>query len=230
VFDIGTQTRLSLNIVLKILESEDYEALELLNLEANANTNGNGSLMRILPLYFYLQTTNKTLEANFEIIWQVSALTHPHIRAGISCLVYLLMIDEFGKSNSSPTSPYVAMRERMDSFFKTHPAAQEERVYFSRILDADIGLLKVEEIHTGGYVIETLEASIWSLLTTDSYESAVLKAINLGDDTDTTGAVTGGLAGFYYGIESIPTEWIHVLPETESINKICDALSNSSAE
>jgi len=224
VFDIGTQTRLSLNIVLKILESEDYEALELLNLEADANTNGNGSLMRILPLYFYLQTTHKTLEANFEIIWQVSALTHPHIRAALACLVYLVLLDELNQPDATTQSAYSAMQIRMQTFFNINPEAQVEAAHFTRILDQNIANLEESDIKSGGYVIETLEAAIWCLLTTDSYESAVLMAVNLGGDTDTTGAVTGGLAGFYYGIDTAPAEWLEKLTNKEGVQRICDKL------
>jgi ADP-ribosylglycohydrolase len=227
VFDIGTQTRLSLNIVLKILESEDYEALELLNLEADANTNGNGSLMRILPLYFYLQTTHKTLEANFEIIWQVSALTHPHIRAALACLVYLVLLDELNQPDATTQSAYNAMQTRMQRFYNTNPEAQAqaEAAHFTRILDQNIAHLEESDIKSGGYVIETLEAAIWCLLTTNSFEEAVLRSINLGDDTDTTGAVTGGLAGFYYGIDTAPAEWLKAISEKDLINKICYKLN-----
>ena len=61
-----------------------------------------------------------------------------------------------------------------------------------------------KDIRSSGFVIDTLEAAFWCFLTTDNYKDAVLKAVNLGDDTDTTGAVTGALAGLAYGLESIP--------------------------
>lgn len=64
------------------------------------------------------------------------------------------------------------------------------------------------QINSGGYVVDTIEAAIWCLLNTTSYRECVLKAINLGADTDTTGAVAGGLTGLYYGYEDIPKEWI----------------------
>ena len=74
-----------------------------------------------------------------------------------------------------------------------------------------------DEIQSTGFVIHTLEASIWCLLNTNSYKEAVLKAINLGDDTDTTGAVTGGLAGIIYGFDEIPKEWLDELKNKEMI-------------
>ena len=65
----------------------------------------------------------------------------------------------------------------------------------------------------------TFEASLWCLLNTNSYKEAVLKAINLGDDTDTTGAVTGGLAGIIYGFDEFPKEWVDELKSKEIINE-----------
>jgi ADP-ribosylglycohydrolase len=222
VFDIGRQTRMALNDVLKILDSGDTEALEYLHFEANENTNGNGSLMRILPLYFYLK--DKGIENNFEVIWQVSALTHPHIRSAIACLIYLIMTDELTHDGSTPCSAYSAMKARMHAFFDANDEAKNEAGHFSRLLNEDISQFPETDIRSGGYVIETLEASLWCLCTTNSYQEAVLKAVNLGDDTDTTGAVTGGLAGILYGKDTILTEWITVLPKQSEINRICDDL------
>ena len=80
----------------------------------------------------------------------------------------------------------------------------------------------VEEdaIQSCGYVIQTLEASIWCLLTSDNYEISVLKAVNLGGDTDTTGAVTGGLAVLMYGFKSIPKLWVSSIRKINEINKL----------
>ncbi len=59
---------------------------------------------------------------------------------------------------------------------------------------------------------------------TSSYKKAVLKAVNLGRDTDTTAAVAGGLAGLLYGYETIPEEWLHVLARRRDIEKLADRL------
>ena len=86
----------------------------------------------------------------------------------------------------------------------------------------DLGLDEIknkseDEIQSTGFVLHTLEASLWCLLNTNSYKDAVLKAINLGDDTDTTGAVTGGLAGIIYGFDEFPKEWVDELKNKEMI-------------
>ena len=67
-----------------------------------------------------------------------------------------------------------------------------------------------------------MEASVWCLLTTNSYKEAVLKAVNLGSDTDTTGAVTGGLAALMYGTNAIPKEWLAVLVRKDEIIKLAE--------
>lgn len=74
--------------------------------------------------------------------------------------------------------------------------------------------------------MHTLEASIWCLLTTDNFKVAVLKAVNLGDDTDTTGAVTGGLAGLLYGFDNIPINWIKQIAKKDEIENLAQRLSN----
>ena len=88
---------------------------------------------------------------------------------------------------------------------------------FKRLLKEDISQNQEDTIKSSGYVIDTLEASIWCLLTTSNYKEAVLKAVNLGNDTDTTAAITGGLASLIYGVDAIPTEWINVLARKEEI-------------
>ena len=70
--------------------------------------------------------------------------------------------------------------------------------------------------------MHSLEASIWCLLTTENYKDAVLKAVNLGDDTDTTAAITGGLAALCYGVESIPEDWLNVLARKNDIDALIE--------
>ncbi len=82
----------------------------------------------------------------------------------------------------------------------------------------------VDNIRGSGYVIDSLEAALWCFVRTDSFESAVLKAVNLGDDADTTAAVCGQLAGAYYGEEGIPRGWLEKLALRAEIAGLADAL------
>ena len=83
--------------------------------------------------------------------------------------------------------------------------------HFRHILEDNLFSLPEREIFSTGYVLHTLHASLWCLLTTQDFNDCVLKAVNLGGDTDTTGWVAGGLAGVVYGMKSIPADWIHQL-------------------
>lgn len=74
-----------------------------------------------------------------------------------------------------------------------------------------------EEINSSGYVLHTLEAALWSIETTSSFEDALIRAVNLGDDADTVGAVTGQLAGARYGLSAIPPRWLDVLAQQERL-------------
>lgn len=95
-----------------------------------------------------------------------------------------------------------------------------------RLWKGDVQTLAISAIGSSGYVLDSLEASVWCLLTTDSYAEAVLKAVNLGSDTDTTGAITGGLAGLLYGYEKIPVEWIGGLARKKDIEQLAQRLES----
>jgi ADP-ribosylglycohydrolase len=76
-----------------------------------------------------------------------------------------------------------------------------------RLLKKSFASLSQESISSSGYVVDTLEAAIWCFMYGNDYRSCVLKAVNLGGDTDTIAALTGGLAGIYYGVLDIPAAW-----------------------
>lgn len=98
---------------------------------------------------------------------------------------------------------------------------KDNLLHFYNIRDREF---KEREAHTmvsNGYVVTTLESVLWCLLNTDSYRDAVLKAVNLGGDADTVGALTGGLAGLFYGYESIPEEWINAIPKIDYVKDMC---------
>lgn len=146
-------------------------------------SNGNGSLMRIAPLAF-IDARDKEIEA-------VSAITHAHGISKGACVCYVHIARELisGKSLAD-------VLKALDSPF--------ERL-------RGIAGLSESEIISGGYVVTTLEAALWVLAKTDNYRDAVLKAVNLGKDTDTVAAVAGALAGIIYGIDGIPSDWMDSL-------------------
>lgn len=217
VFDIGITTSKAIDRLFEILNSKNYKDLELLKYEADEYTNGNGSLMRILPLYKEIK--KKGVEQEFDKIWKVSALTHGHIRSAIACLLYLILVDELIQGNEKQVA-YQNTQKRMKTFFKQREISENEQEHFTRLIPQNITQEKEETIKSSGYVIDSLEASIWCFLTTNSYKEAVLKAVNLGEDTDTIGAITGGLAGVFYGKENLPKDWWSVVVDNQYIEKL----------
>lgn len=194
------------------------------------DSNGNGSLMRILPLLFYIK--NKSIEERFRIIEEVSSLTHRHIRSVTGCFIYLEMALQLIQGKDKHAA-YENMRETVNYFLNNNPiCSQREIDKYHRILCNPIGDYEIRpiydfeevEIYSSGYILNTLEAGIWCLLKTDNYKDAVLKAVNLGHDTDTTAAVTGGLAGLLYGHATIPPEWLEVLARRKDIDSLADRL------
>ena len=99
---------------------------------------------------------------------------------------------------------------------------------YERLWDLDtFKNLEEDNIKSTGYVVDTLEAAIWCFLNTDSYKECVLKAVNLGNDTDTVGAVAGGVAGLYYELKEIPAEWIELLPKKEWIIELAKQMKRN---
>ena len=82
--------------------------------------------------------------------------------------------------------------------------------------------LTEDSIRSSGYVVDALEAAVWAHANSGSFDGALLKAVNLGDDTDTVGAIAGGLAGLYYGYDAIPEDCLGALQRREWIEGLCE--------
>lgn len=167
------------------------EAIRLGKGRTGTMSNGNGSLMRILPLAF--------TDSDYDVIGEVSGITHGHMISKVGCGIYVYVAKKLLEGES--------FSDIVEKLICDEP--------YDRL--CRIGACAEDEIKSTGYVVDTLEAALWCLLNTDSYKEAVLKAVNLGDDTDTVAAVTGGLAGIMYGYDNIPKEWIETLRGKEVI-------------
>lgn len=217
VFDVGITTDKAISRLEKIIASGEFEKLYSLKNDADEYDNGNGSLMRILPLLFHIK--GKPIEKQFKIVWEVSALTHRHIRAAMSCLVYLKLAE--GIINGlSKGKAYRLMQKEVLEFWEVIGFSSEERVHFKRIIQNDIRNLNEDDLRSGGYVIEVLESSVWFFLKKNNYKETILSIINLGDDTDTSAAIAGGLAGLYYGEMGVPSIWTGSLARAKDIKKL----------
>ncbi|MEA5135378.1 MAG: ADP-ribosylglycohydrolase family protein [Candidatus Fimivivens sp.] len=154
--------------------------------------NGNGALMRMLPLAFLpLDITDK-----LQVTREYAALTHGHELNLLACEFFVEMVDTLNRG----------VDDWLKSAYSLITFRGDPTGAFARILR--IGELTRDEIKSTGYVIDTLEAALWCFITTDNYRDAVLTAVNLGGDTDTIAAITGGLAGLKYGEGAIPGEWL----------------------
>lgn len=188
------------------------------------SSNGNGSLMRILPVVYALYPRyGANLSAHtkpMEYIHKVSGLTHRHPVAKSACGIYVNIASFLLKGTNLEEAVSSGISDSL-AWYDTHDPFSDYTDVWERITDVErFRKLPEKEIKSGGYVVETLEAAIWCLLNTNNYEECVLKAVNLGYDTDTTAAVAGGLAGLYYGFDDIPADWIDTLANKMLIEKI----------
>jgi len=191
---------------------------------SSETNNGNGSLMRIMPAVLYGIERGLTDAEAVDIIHKVGSLTHAHIRANIACGLYWFAAKAILQVQGSLPDRLQAGMDRGFAYYEKLLADHENLGYYDRLRDLSaFAALPADRIRSTGYVVDSLEASIWALITTDSFESALLRAVNLGDDTDTVGAIAGGLAGLAYGYEAIPEEWLSAIKKREWIEGLIDS-------
>lgn len=183
--------------------------------------NGNGSLMRILPLVFHHHQLE--VAERYRLTREVSSITHGHFRSVFSCFFYL-EVARAVLQGLDPQSAYEQAIRVVQDWSKQANLPVSELRLFHRVLEGNIPHLARFQVHSSGYVIHALEASLWCWMTTESYEQAVLTAVNLGADTDTTAAITGGLAGLTYGHNAIPMRWLQQVARKEDITDLADRL------
>lgn len=189
-------------------------------------SNGNGSLMRIHPIVLYFLHKNQSVKhfKTIKAISMASALTHAHPRSRLACNIYAFVLENLFKKPDKKSVDY-AITEMLSTYrhfcYSQDVLKDEfnELQHFSRL--SNLENLAEDEIKSDGYVVNTLEAALWCLLKTDSYKDCVLKAVNLGGDTDTVAAIAGGLAGALYGYDAIPKEWLNTLLKRDYIENLC---------
>lgn len=179
--------------------------------------NGNGSMMRILPLTYYCFSKNMNEKEIYEIVKNVSSITHGHEISIMGCFIYVMYGIEL-LSNKNLTQAYEKIKKiKYNTYFSEKTIDRYER-----ILKKNIKKYSLDEIKSTGFIVDTLEATLWILLNTNSYNQSIIGAINLGNDTDTVGACVGGLAGIYYGLENINKTWQNELLKYDYIVELCD--------
>ncbi len=167
----------------------------------DANAAGNGSLMRLAPVVLFAFPDEEKV-----ILYaaESSRTTHGAAEAIESCQLLASLLYSIISGHS---------KEQLLASIKFHP--REPKI--GALLSGDFLEKEEGEIRGSGYCVDSLEAALWCFFSTASFREAILRAVNLGDDADTTGAIVGQIAGAYYGVEDIPASWIEKLSLREDI-------------
>lgn len=209
VFDMGITTQISLDNY-----SRGKNPLECG--QKREYSNGNGSLMRMLPIAYYIWSNAIEEEEATKLINELSSITHAHPISQLGCKIYC---DYLSYLMDGADKYYAYFMLQQNDYEKYYPKEVVEK--YQRILDGSIIVQSASRISGSGYIVDTLEASIWASFNSENYEEALKNAINLGDDTDTVGAITGSMAGIMYGYKSIPEKWVSAIKRLDYIMNLC---------
>ena len=210
VFDVGVATQAAIS---RYAQGEPPEAWG----GRGERDNGNGSLMRVAPLACAVHRL--AVETIVARSVEVSALTHAHPRSTLCCAYLSLLLRgllagqdlrDAARAASADVRPYV-------------PAAEAPAL--ARVLDGSALAAPREAVAGSGYVVHCLEASLWAAARGHDYREAVLLAVNLGDDTDTTAAVTGAICGAMYGTRGLPERWLAQLVRGDMVRSLAEQLA-----
>ena len=215
VFDIGTTTKYSL---MRYWNNK----IDATKCGGNAiSENGNGSLMRMLPIAFYC-FYNKTEDNDIiNIVRNTSSITHAHEISIIGCYMYVKYII-FILSNNNKTESYKLLQKIDYSIFN-----KDNINLYESIIKYDISKYSLDTIKSTGFVVDTLESALWVILNTESFNEAIIGSVNLGGDTDTIAAITGSIAGILYGYDSINEKWIKDIKNKELLSKYIYEFTNT---
>ena len=205
VFDVGVQTAEAIRNYLS-----GVPLLQVANNDVLAN--GNGSLMRVLPLAIWHQGSDIQL---IEDAYAQSHVTHAHLRSKVCCALYCLWARSIlnGLDIDAAWSDAVT---KLRAYLKDKPNDLEQLEYYIRPDELEKG--------TGsGYVVDCLKSARYALKQT-TYQDVIKTAIAFGRDTDTTACVAGGIAGLYFGFDSIPESWLAQLRAKDLVEPLLTKL------
>jgi ADP-ribosyl-[dinitrogen reductase] hydrolase len=208
VFDVGTQTYRALSAY-KAGVPADKSGF------ARPDGKGNGSLMRVLPLALWHTGSDENLVKDAH---RQSAVTHGHICNQVCCALYCLWARRILQGMKLEEA-YVDAVESLRKLYSLKPE-------YSSVLESEIEPDKKAFGEGSGYVVDCLNSARMIVIGSKSYEEVVKQAIALGDDTDTTAAVAGGLAGIFYGFGTIPRDWVELMKGKEIVEPLVARLIN----
>ena len=178
--------------------------------------NGNGSLIRILPIAYYCLVQRCNDKKILEIVKRTSSITHAHEISICGCYIYVRYVMNLLRGNNK----FSALSQVRGLDYSSFSVDTLEK--YDRVLNADFMKLTIDDIRSTGYVVDTLEAALWCFLQSNSFKECVIATTNIGGDTDSIGAVAGAMAGIFYGYNNIPKEYLEALRKREYLEKVCD--------
>ena len=187
------------------------------------NENGNGSLMRILPVALYAYSKKLDDTSIHKLTNEVSSLTHAHEVSRLGCYIYVQFIICLLKGNTKQEA-YKHIQYLDYSAYDMHSLK-----LYKRILDEQIEVQRLDQIKSTGYIVDTLESAMWIFMNAEHYKEAIIASTNIGGDTDTIGAIVGSMAGIYYGFDSIPSNWLEKLQRKDYLIELVDRFEKSVA-
>lgn len=218
VFDIGRTVSKALR---RYRKSKDFRISGI----NNHYSNGNGSLMRFLPIIYYAYYNNIKDNELYLLVKRASSLTHKHEISILGCYIYTLFFMSLLDGKDKKDAYEDIKKNNYSLYFRLEILA-----HYDRILNYNINEINQDKIMSSGYIVDTLEAVLWCFLNCTDYSKTLIEAVNLGKDTDTIGALTGGLCGIYYGYNDIPAIWINNLARKDYLFDMCndfwDVLNN----
>lgn len=168
-------------------------------------SNGNGSLMRILPVALYSYSKKLSEKEIIKLTNEISSLTHGHNISKLGCYIYIKFIIALLEGKTKEEA-YNLIQNLDYSMYDEYSIEK-----YNRLLKANIKDYKIDEISSKGYVVDTLECALWIVMNAKDYRETIISSTNIGNDTDTIGAIAGSMAGIIYGINSIPKTWMDKL-------------------
>ncbi len=176
--------------------------------------NGNGSLMRILPVALYSYYKKLNDKKIIKLTNEMSSLTHKHEISKLGCYIYIRYI-MFLLDGQNKNEAYESIKNIDYSSYSDYSISKYNRILKDNILD-----YKIDKISSSGYIVDTLECALWIFLNAKNYKETIIASTNIGNDTDTIGAIAGSMAGIAYGINSIPESWLNKLLRKEYLIKL----------
>jgi ADP-ribosylglycohydrolase len=204
VFDMGIQTRSAISRLIDGTPADRSGS-------DDEYSNGNGSLMRVLPLALWHRGSDEELVRDAR---RQSIVTHAHLRSELCCALYCLWARRTMERAEDPWNDAVAV---LRSMYDEETPDRAELEFTIRPDDDSPG-------RGSGYVVDALRSARWAV-EQGAYEQAVKAAIGLGHDTDTTACIAGGIAGIRDGVEGIPERWMRELKGREIVEDLLGKLT-----